>query len=153
MIEYIEIDESGIDQIKVLWEKLNESNKNKTKYFLQRFLNYSFEQRKAKILEQANFSKMRIELAKDSEKNSTVAYCVSSADSKENGQILSIFVEEGYRTLGIGGNLMKHALGWMDEIGVMSKRIDIVYGDEEAVPFCEKFGFYPQRLVLKQITK
>ena len=153
MIEYIEMDENGIDQIKALWEKLNEHHRNKTIHFLKRFSNYSFDQRKTMILEQASFSKVRIELAKDFEMNSTVAYCVSSVDSKENGEIVSVFVEESHRKLGIGGVLMKHALAWMDEIGVKSKRIDVVYGNDEALPFYEKFGFYPLFLVLQQKTK
>jgi len=150
LIEYIVMNEQGLDSIQTLWEKLNEHHKNKTVYFAQRFANYQFEQRKAKILQKSKTARIRIDLAKDSEKDNIIAYCISSVDSEGIGEVISIFVDTGYRKLGVGGVLMERTIGWMEKLSVKSKRIDVVYGNEEALPFYEKFGFFPQLLVLEQ---
>ena len=150
MLEYIEMDENGIDQIKFLWEKLNEHHKNKTAHFLEYFSNNSFEQRKNTILQQSKFEKIRVEIVRDSELNNFIGYCVSSVDLQQNGEIVSLFVEASHRTSGIGATLMEHAINWMENLGVHSKHIVVTYGNEEVLSFYEKFGFYPRILKLEQ---
>jgi diamine N-acetyltransferase len=82
-----------------------------------------------------------------------VGYCVSSLSEDKTGEIESIFLENGYRSQGIGTDLMLRALAWMDKDGATRKRVSVGNGNEEAWKFYEKFGFYPRMTVLEQKTE
>jgi ribosomal protein S18 acetylase RimI-like enzyme len=92
-----------------------------------------------------------IDLAFDLENsNRYVGYCVSSLSQEKTGEIESIFVDEIYRSCGIGSALVTRALVWLDENGSTRNRISVSEGNEPVWNFYKKFKFYPRMTVLEQ---
>jgi GNAT superfamily N-acetyltransferase len=149
-VSYIEVDGRGLDRIKPLWEKLIEHMKMRSTYFCKWFATRTFEQRKAELLTKTVGGKLHIDLAMD--EGQYVGYCVSSISSRA-GEIDSIFVEESRRSSGIGSELMKRALSWMDDERVESVRIVASIGNEEVIPFYQHYGFYPKHTLLELIEE
>ncbi len=148
-IDYERIDNKNINLIKELWEALRDHHKNQTECFKQRFENLTFETRKKALLEKAEHGKLIIDVARMN-KGKIIGYCVSSIDEKLNGEIDSILVDEQYRGMKVGEELMARALKWFDENKVETRRIVVAQGNERAFKFYEKFGFYHLFSTLQQ---
>lgn len=146
-ISYIEVDTEELDKIKPLWEKLIEHIKARSTHFCDWFETRNFEQRKTEFLRKSDRGKLHISLAVHGGED--VGYCVSSICCKI-GEIDSIFVEENYRSSGIGGEMMKRALAWMDEEQVESVNVAASIGNEEVLPFYQQYGFFPKLILLKR---
>ncbi|MDD1761227.1 MAG: GNAT family N-acetyltransferase [Methanothrix sp.] len=145
-VSYIEVDEQGLDLIKPLWEKLIEHIIARSVYFGEWFEARAFEQRKSELLRKSSAGKMHIGLALvDGE---YVGYCVSSVCCRA-GEIDSIFVEESHRACGIGGEMMKQALAWMEKEQAVRINIAVSVGNEEALPFYQRYGFFPKHILLE----
>ena len=109
-IEYIESNEKDLDIIAPLWEKLNEHHRINSKFFSERFSQLTFYTRKKAFLEKARSGAIRIDLARDLDRNEHIGYYLSSITKENEGEIDSIYIEENYRRLGIGDCFMKKAL-------------------------------------------
>ncbi len=81
--------------------------------------------------------------------DSTIGYCICTISAEGDGEIDSIFVENGYRRSGIGEELMRRALAWLDAEGAKRKIVAVAAGNEAAIPFYESFGFMPRMTVLQ----
>ena len=90
---------------------------------------------------------MRVDIATDNGRN--IGYCVSTV-KKNEGEIDSIFVDQDYRSAGIGRAFMVRALAWMDGQHVTVRRVAVAIGNEDALGFYEQFGFLPRQLLLEQ---
>jgi ribosomal protein S18 acetylase RimI-like enzyme len=75
---------------------------------------------------------------------------VTSLSQEKTGEIESIFIEEAYRTQGIGSTLVTCALAWLDENGSVRNRVPVADGNEAVFGFYKKFGFYPRMKMLEQ---
>ena len=153
MIEYQITDERGLDSIRPLWEKLNEHHHARARYFRNHYETWSFDDRKAYFKKVANAGTLRIDLAYDKDKGKYIGYCVSSISCENNGEIESIFIEEAYRSRGIGAALLSAAISWMDSAGVVRKRVAVADGNEDSWGFYQRFGFYPRMMLLEQKIK
>jgi GNAT superfamily N-acetyltransferase len=145
-INYMEVGDGGLDRIKPLWEKLIEHIKARSTYFCEWFEARAFEERRAELLSKAAVGKLYVDLAMDG--GQLIGYCVSSI-SYRRGEIDSIFIEEMYRSSGIGGELMKRALSWMEDEPAESVRIAASIGNEEVMPFYRRCGFFPKHTLLE----
>ena len=152
-INYFHGDETLLDQIKPLWEALNEHHRQYSSDFKEHYCRMTFEKRKADLLKKAALGKMRIDLAADKAAGQNVGYCVSSLDSEKTGEIESIFVDAAYRRTGIGDSLMKNALSWIEQEGAVAKIVEVAAGNEKAFGFYGRYGFLPRKTVLKQVKK
>jgi ribosomal protein S18 acetylase RimI-like enzyme len=152
-IHYTYGDEKLLDDIKELWECLNEYHMANSQHFVGYYRTFKFENRKADILLKSQKGSIRVEFAYEATTLKKLGYCISSTDDEEVGEIESIFILSDYRGMGIGEKLMKSALEWMDEIGAAKRVITVAAGNEQAFGFYEKLGFYPRRTVLEQIKK
>jgi len=150
-IRYIFGDEKLLDDIKELWEALNEHHKEKSLHFKEFYNNFSFEARKADLSKQAQKSHMRVIISFDDAVQKSAGYCISSVDNDNTGEIESIFVLQGYRGFGIGEELMLRGLQWMDEMGAVKKVVNVAAGNEQAFGFYERYGFYPRKTILEQV--
>jgi ribosomal protein S18 acetylase RimI-like enzyme len=149
MISYFETDENGLDQIKRLWEQLNSHHRARSKYFYQDYEKIVFDDRKKQLMKKIGKWNLRIDLAVDTGNDHTVGYCVSSISNK-NGEIDSIYVDENFRSMGIGDTLMKRALQWMDINNVINREVKLSAGNDGTIQFYSRYGFHPKNIVLKQ---
>lgn len=140
-VEFKRISFSEIDSIKELWEGLKNHHQIKTTFFKERFENLNFEVRKAYLSGKAKDGKLIIDTVNINH-GKIIAYCISSIDNKNDGEIDSIFIDENYRRMKIGEELMQRALKWFDDENVTTRRIIVAEGNEEAFEFYQKFGFY-----------
>ncbi|MDQ1262888.1 MAG: hypothetical protein QG575_2069 [Euryarchaeota archaeon] len=145
-VSYIEVDEQGLDRIKPLWEKLIEHIRARSVHFGSWFEARAFSQRKSELLAKSTAGKLHICLALDG--GEYVGYCVSSVCCRE-GEIDSIFVEESHRACGIGGEMMKRALAWIETEKAERVNIAVSVGNEEALPFYQRYGFFPKHILLE----
>ena len=142
----------GLELIRPLWIQLNEHHHAMAGMFRSHYEQMTFDDRKKYFERVARTGSLRLDLAWDPDSGRFVGYCVSSLSEDKNGEIESIFLENGYRNLGIGSALMLRALGWMDESDARQKRVSVGDGNEGAWKFYEKFGFYPRMTILEQKT-
>jgi len=152
-MDYFHGDETLLDQIKPLWEALNEHHRQYSSNFKEHYDRMTFEKRKADLLKKVALGKMHVDLAADKASGQNVGYCVSSVDSEKTGEIESIFVDAVYRRMGIGDSLMKNALSWMEQEGAVAKIVEVAAGNEKAFDFYGRYGFLPRKTVLKQVKK
>jgi len=149
-IEYSETDEQGLDLVGALWEKLLEYHRSLSQHFSGRLDRMTFELRKKGLLKKSSGGAMRIDLARDMNTGELVGYCISTVSGDRQGEIESIYIEPDYRGSGIGDNLMKRALRWMDEYPVTRKVLAVGAGNEEVFAFYSRYNFYPRATILEQ---
>lgn len=141
-----------LDLVQPLWEKLNKHHEINSSYFSDRFRDFKFEVRKAKFINNNNLE-VKIDLARDTEKNLYIGYCISTINKELVGEIDSLFVEEEYRKYGLGGKFMNGALEWLDSKQAKTKIIGVAEGNENVLEFYKRYGFYKRRVILEQITE
>jgi len=149
-ISYIEVSGEEIDIIKPLWEKLRDHHFGLSPHFADRYDEFKFEDRKKELLNKADKNLLKVDIAKDEDTQWLIGYCISSISAGLIGEIDSIYLEENYRSLGIGNELMNRALEWMDEKGAKFKRIVVAMGNEDLLPFYESYNFFPKHIILEQ---
>ena len=111
----------------------------------------TFDLRKKGLLEKSKEGAIRIDLASDADTGELVGYCISTISRDRQGEIESIYIEPDYRESGIGDNLMKRTLRWMDECSVTKKVLGVGVGNEDVIAFYSRYSFYPRTTVLEQI--
>ena len=141
---YLELGRESIDLIRPLWEGLNQHHLALSPNFRGHYEQMTFDVRKRDLLKK---EQLRIILAGDGSR--PVGYCVCTISGDGDGEIDSIYVEDGYRRSGIGEELMRRALAWLDAGGAKRKIVAVAAGNEAAIPFYESFGFVPRMTVLQ----
>ena len=150
-IKYRNTDIRDIELIRPLWIQLNDYMHSKAETFRSHFGQMTFDDRKAYFEKVAAAGTLRLDLALDPQSGGRyVGYCVSSLSEEKTGEIESIFIEEAYRSRGIGAALVTRALAWLDESGSFRNRVSVSNGNEGVWDFYKKFGFYPRMTVLQQ---
>lgn len=142
-----------IDLIRPLWEQLNTYHHAHATRFRAHYEQMTFEDRRKNFHRLMKTGELRLDLAQDRKIGRYIGYCVSSLSYDGNGEIESLFVDEGNRCRGIGTALVTRALGWMDHCGAQRRRVSVGDGNETAFPFYRKFGFYPRMTVLEQVPE
>ena len=150
MIEYLSGDGAVLDEVAGLWSRLKARHAAASEHFGPEIMATDFSQRKSGLLEKAGIAGVRVDRAIDGQTGYCIAYCISSVDRHSKGEIDSIYVEPEFRGRGIGRNLMRRALAWLDERGVESVVVSILMGNEAVLDFYAKFGFYPRSMMLAQ---
>lgn len=148
-LEYRVTDARDLDLIRPLWNQLNSHHLGRSRAFQHRFRERTFEDRMVYFGKIAAVGSLRVDLAFDPGAGRYVGYCVSSLSEEKEGEIESIFVEEGCREQGVGSTLMTLALTWLDQHGSVRNRVSVGEGNEAAFGFYGKFGFSPRMTVLE----
>jgi ribosomal protein S18 acetylase RimI-like enzyme len=143
-IEYVEKGADSLDLIRPLWEGLNAHHLVRSPNFRGHYEQMTFEARKKDLLK-----KERLQIILAVRGGSPVGYCVCTISAEGDGEIDSIYVEDGYRRSGIGEELMTRAIAWLDAGGAKKKIVAVAAGNEAAIPFYESFGFVPRMTVLQ----
>jgi GNAT superfamily N-acetyltransferase len=136
--------------VKPLWTELNRLHARTSSYFSEFFENWSFEKRRKMLVEKLPEGDLMVDMVKHRETGDLIAYCICTIDERKIGEIDSIFVEKPYRGMAIGDALMKRALEWLDIKGAVSRKISVAVGNEAALPFYKRYGFFPRLLVLQE---
>jgi len=149
-IEYSFTDEQGLEEIESLWFELNEHHRIYSQFFSASYPQNTFSQRKKKLLEKSADGALRIDLARDKDTGELVGYSVGTISKDNKGELDSIFVEEYYRRSGIGDYLVKQAMSWMRGKSVNRIVVEIIVGNEDALRFYGRYGFYPRSSILER---
>jgi len=152
-ISYMELDEDRIDLIKPLWEKLRDHHRKLSPYFPERYVEFTFQERKEDLLKKSENGILRIDTAYDETVELFIGYCISSISDEKVGEVDSIYLTDKYRSSGIGDTLMKRSLSWMDQNGVETKRIMVAAGNENMLAFYSRYNFFPKHIILEQSNK
>jgi len=148
-VEYVSGDERLLDDVRELWEQLNQHHLRLSPNFKDYYRNLRFEKRKLAILLDADGGAVRVDLAQDTATGQRVGYCVTIVDKRGRGLIESIFVQADHRGKGIGGTLLQKALAWMEANDAKQRSVSVVAGNEQAFGFYFRYGFLPRRTVLE----
>jgi ribosomal protein S18 acetylase RimI-like enzyme len=146
----VEKDITEIELIKPLWEKLNSIHFNKSVHFKSKYEKFTFDRRMESIHKKAQNGIIRIDMLLDSDTGNYIGYCLSSIEDNL-GEIESIFIESQYRKFKLGDRLMRSALNWFEFNLVTNIQINVVYANNEALPFYERYGFHIGNYILKRI--
>jgi len=150
-IEYTETNADGLDLTNKLWRKLIKHHAAKSRHFSELIAKRTSEQRNQELLGRFEKGNIRIDLARDTETDELVGYCISTVSADNEGEVQSIYVEEDYRNNGIGDAMITRALCWMDERPVTRKVIAVAFGNEEVFPFYHQYNFLPRATILAQV--
>lgn len=150
-VTYLEVNRKEIDIIQPLWEKLRDYHRELSPNFAKRYIELTFQRRKEELLKKSRNGSLKIDIATDKDTKWLVGYCVSSISEELEGEVDSIYIEEDYRSLGIGKELMERALKWMDRNGVKIKKIGVAVGNEDLLSFYGRYNFFPKHIILEQV--
>ncbi|MDX9694188.1 MAG: GNAT family N-acetyltransferase [Bacteroidales bacterium] len=148
--KYIKGSTNDLDQIKQLWEKLNQLHSELSEDFKRSFQTKTWELRKKDLISKSK--EIHLNYVVD-ETNSIIGYCISTVDRIDEsiGEIDSLYVEQIYRDSGIGKTLMNKAIDWLLSKNTITQRLFVSSGNEQVLSFYEKFGFYPKNIKLERI--
>jgi diamine N-acetyltransferase len=140
IIKFSTINKNQLNLIKQLWEKLNIIHLNDSKYFKDHYETFTFEKRceKFNLIDDNN---IRIEIIED--QGEILGYCISTIEN-DNGEIDSIFVEDGYRKYGYGGQLLENGIKWLKYNNCKQIVVSVAEGHESVFEFYKKHNFYPR---------
>jgi ribosomal protein S18 acetylase RimI-like enzyme len=147
-IDYKILPVEKIDLIEPLWKKLKNHHCERASVFKTNFESMTFAERKRRLLMRKK--ELKIFVVQKRSTSEIVGYCISSISEEGKGEIESIYIDEEYRRSGIGNEFMTRSLEWFDENKIIEIAIAVVLGNEEALPFYEKYGFAPRTYILKK---
>jgi GNAT superfamily N-acetyltransferase len=137
-----------IDAVRPLWEKLRAHHSPLLPGFPGAMPPFNFEPRKQELLNKG--AAIRIELVSTRSDGLDIAYCISTVTRAGLGEIDSMFVEEAFRGRGIGSQLVRNALDWLESAGATSKVVTVAHANGQALGFYNRFGFQPRTVLLQQ---
>jgi ribosomal protein S18 acetylase RimI-like enzyme len=149
-LEFKCINAQDLDMIKPLWEDLKDHHADISPHFKEEYHEKCFEDRKEEILEKSSQGNLLIEILSDCERDCCVGYCISSINEKGQGEIDSIYIKKDYRNLGLGKEMLKRALDWMENQDPEELQIMVAAGNEDLLPFYSSFNFFPRHIILKK---
>jgi ribosomal protein S18 acetylase RimI-like enzyme len=144
-LEYGNISAGEIDAIAPLWEKLRRHHIERAVDFKSFYEKKDWADRKAELL-----TKARLETHTVSVQGMLRGYCIASIDGEGKGEIESLYVEPELRGKGIGAELFGRCMAWLEREGGKNITIHVMVGNEEVLPFYEKFGYAPRTYYLKK---
>jgi diamine N-acetyltransferase len=147
---YRQVGIDRIDDIRLLWEELNVYHVQFAPLFADEMGSRTFAGRRSEIEAKAASGKVRIELVAAGSDGPDIAYCVASVSADGVAEIDSLFIQSQFRGHGIGSELMHRALAWFRAAGATSTIISVTHGNDKAIAFYRRFGFYPRAVVLRQ---
>lgn len=143
----------SLDLIHPLWEQLRAYHGQLASPFAGEMGRATFEARKQELLNKSTNGKLHIELVNTTSDAADIAYCISTVSAEGQGEIDSLYVDARFRGQGIGSELIRHALTWLDGMGAMTKVVSVAYANEEALALYRRFGFQPRTVLLQQLQK
>lgn len=144
-------DETNLDLVRSLWEKLNQVHLNLSPHFKNRYQSMDWENRKSQLLQKSSY--ILFEYIVDYDIDKIIGYCISTIDREDDkiGEIDSIFVDENYRNTGLGKKMVNRSIEWLKSNNTQTQRLVVAAGNEQVLEFYKQFNFYPQNILLQRI--
>lgn len=142
-MEIVEIPKDRLDEIEPLWRELNSHHHERSTNFKVHFSSFTFAERSKKLLE---MDKLVVFAAKENSK--FVGYCIASSDDGA-GEIDSLYVKPQFQGTSLGMLLTESAISWLSGLDCRQISVFVAEGNEDAIPFYEKFGFKKRFHVLQ----
>lgn len=133
-----------LDRVATLWLLQRDHHAATSRFFSDQIRNRTFDDRRSDILSQNRNRSLLVILARKKETGEMAGFCISSGARGEPGEIESIFVHPQMRGWGIGSELMRRSRTWMEHCGCDGCRVMVGDGNEDVLPFYQKFGFFPR---------
>ncbi len=92
-----------------------------------------------------------IELVKVDQQELPIGYSISTIDNDGMGELDSLYVDQEYRKLAIGDQLMNNAMDWFRENETKANRLKVAEGNEHVLNFYQKYGFETRFYVLEEM--
>ncbi len=146
-LKYKRLPKRQLDEIKLLWSELNRVHFHDSVYFKDHYATFTFEERTARwkdIPEEDIYI-----LVAEADEGYPVGYCVSTFNKERSGEIDSLYLQSGFRSNGIGKELMTKSMKWLENRDCKTIRLSVSYGHEEVLKFYQKMGLFPRLTVLE----
>lgn len=137
------LDKTQINEIEPLWTELNSLHYEKSKHFKDHYASFQFAKRIETLLAKDHLA---IFVAKEGE--NLWGYCIATSD-KEVGEVDSLYIKPVYRGESLGAHLMETAVSWLNSLNCSHINVSVADGNEDVIPFYEKFGFKKRFQVLQ----
>lgn len=135
----------NLKEIVALWLELNELHYEISTHFKDHFATFTFSQR-CEQLQQKDQLKIFLAIM-DSE---PIGYCIATV-ADTTGEVDSLFIRKKYRVCGIAGKLMDKAIKWLKKSDCDEIIVQVVEGNESAIPFYEQYGFKRRFITLQKV--
>lgn len=130
-----------LHQLEALWSKLNQIHYEDSRYFKERYKQFTFDERIRKF-STINDEDMRIDCVLDGE-GCIKGYCISTI-SQLVGEIDSLFIDDEIRGKGYGKQLMEEAIKWLEDKSCERIIVSVADGHEDVFSFYQDLGFRPK---------
>ena len=155
-LKFIEGSTELLDDIRPLWEKLNDLHAEKSPHFAEVFAKTNFLKRKVELENKAITGRLLVILA-IAKADECVAYCVCSVGNESSdygtdkvGEIDSMFILAPYRRQGIGRKFVNRCMEWFAKNEAGKIIVFVGVGNEEVLEFYKAFGLLPLAIRLEQ---
>jgi len=146
-------DQNDLDLVKPLWERLVHFHVDLSTHFKNRFENADWTKRKERLIRCCK--DISLHYVVEEKRGNIVGYCISTIDKEDDkiGEVASIYVQQEYRGLGLGTQLMTKATEWLQSQGAQTQKLFVGAGNESVLDFYRRFGFVPWRIELQQVDR
>jgi GNAT superfamily N-acetyltransferase len=148
-LQYQTAGPEALDEIRSLWEHLRQHHRELPWPFALEMDKAAFETRKQELLAKSEGGFLRIDTVTGSAQE-LIAYCASSVSKDYCGEIDSMFVLPAWRGQGIGTELVRRSILWLDEMGSVRKQVVVAHANTHALDLYAKFGFIPRTITMQQ---
>ncbi len=138
-----------LDRVGPLWLQLRQHHAEVSPRWAAQLLAMSFDERQAGLIAKATAG-MLVLLATVGDRD--VGYCVSTVTADGQGEVDSLYVIPTHRKLGIGHAMMSRTLQWFGQQSVRAISVEVIIGNESALPFYARYGFHPRTLRLRRAS-
>lgn len=135
-----------LDRVAGLWEALRELHAEIDPRWAAMTRRRSWEDRCSDLLAKAQSGQMLVEIAVYQDK--PIAYCISTIDGNQKGEIDSLYVSDDWQCQGIGSCLLKKSLDWLKSQNTPIQQVAVREGNEKALSFYLRCGFMPLMRIL-----
>lgn len=142
MYNILDINYESVNDIKILWEKNRIYHEKNSLHFEELYRSITFED-VLESLKHINQKDLKISVALRDD--SCIGYCISLVHIG-SGELKSLHVDQSYRKLGIGKELVNRHITWMKEKECKSINVKVSHENEPTISFYKDLGFYPNTL-------
>lgn len=141
-------DAGSIDLVEALWNLQRDFHVQIGSSFQSKCESVDFERRKSSLLGRSQGGALLVDRVHH--KDEPVGYCISSVDSEGNGEIDSLYVVEHHRRAGLGTNLVRRSINWLDSHQATQIVMAVFAENLEALEFYQQLGISPRTILLER---